>query len=101
VIGKGITRFHAVYWPARLLSAGVPLPTTIFIHGYITLGGEKISKSSGNIGAAIRPGRRSNPVACCFQSLSLCLPMGKPSRLISFLMERCGVPANGVSLGNN
>jgi methionyl-tRNA synthetase len=48
VIGKGITRFHAVYWPAMLLSAGVPLPTTIFIHGYITLGGDKVSKSLGN-----------------------------------------------------
>ena len=34
VIGKGILRFHAVYWPAMLLSAGVPLPTTIFVHGY-------------------------------------------------------------------
>lgn len=48
VIGKGITRFHAIYWPAMLLSARVPLPTTIFIHGYITLEGEKISKSLGN-----------------------------------------------------
>lgn len=48
VIGKGITRFHAIYWPAMLLSAGVPLPETIFIHGYITLGGEKVSKSLGN-----------------------------------------------------
>lgn len=48
VIGKGITRFHAIYWPAMLLSAGVPLPTTIFIHGYITLGGDKVSKSLGN-----------------------------------------------------
>ncbi|HEX9924093.1 MAG TPA: methionine--tRNA ligase [Anaerolineae bacterium] len=49
VIGKGITRFHAVYWPAMLLSAGVPLPATIFIHGYITLGGDKVSKSLGNV----------------------------------------------------
>ncbi|MBN1220035.1 MAG: methionine--tRNA ligase [Anaerolineae bacterium] len=48
VIGKGITRFHAVYWPAMLLSAGVPLPTTIFIHGYITVDGQKVSKSLGN-----------------------------------------------------
>jgi methionyl-tRNA synthetase len=48
VIGKGIIRFHAVYWPAMLLSAGVPLPTTIFVHGYLTVGGEKISKSRGN-----------------------------------------------------
>jgi methionyl-tRNA synthetase len=49
VIGKGIVRFHAVYWPAMLLSAGVPLPTTIFVHGYITAEGEKISKSRGNV----------------------------------------------------
>ena len=49
VIGKGITRFHAIYWPAMLLSAGVPLPTTIFIHGYITLEGTKVSKSLGNV----------------------------------------------------
>lgn len=49
VIGKGIIRFHAVYWPAMLLSAGVPLPTHIFVHGYITIGGQKISKSLGNV----------------------------------------------------
>lgn len=49
VIGKGIIRFHAVYWPAMLLSAGVPLPTTIFVHGYVTIGGDKISKSLGNV----------------------------------------------------
>ena len=45
VIGKGIVRFHAVYWPAILLSAGEPLPTTVFVHDYITVGGEKLSKS--------------------------------------------------------
>jgi methionyl-tRNA synthetase len=49
VIGKGITRFHAVYWPAFLLAAGEPLPTDIFVHGYVTVGGEKISKSLGNV----------------------------------------------------
>ncbi len=48
VIGKGILRFHAIYWPAMLLSAGVPLPTDIFVHGYLTVGGQKISKSLGN-----------------------------------------------------
>ncbi len=47
-IGKGIVRFHAVYWPAMLLSAGVPLPDTIFVHGYLTVDGQKISKSLGN-----------------------------------------------------
>ena len=48
VIGKGIIRFHAVYWPAMLLSAGVPLPTTIFVHGYVNVDGQKIGKSLGN-----------------------------------------------------
>ena len=47
-IGKGILRFHAVYWPAMLLSAGEPLPTTVFVHGYLTIAGGKISKSLGN-----------------------------------------------------
>ena len=49
VIGKGIARFHAVYWPAMLLSAGISLPRKIFVHGYITVEGQKISKSLGNI----------------------------------------------------
>jgi methionyl-tRNA synthetase len=49
VIGKGITRFHAIYWPAMLESANIPLPTTIFVHGYVTSGGQKISKSLGNV----------------------------------------------------
>lgn len=48
VIGKGITRFHAIYWPAMLLSAGLPLPKKIFVHGYLTIEGNKISKSLGN-----------------------------------------------------
>src|SRR5207253_10268769 len=48
VIGKGILRFHAVYWPAILLSAGQPLPTAIFVHDYLTVAGEKLSKSRGN-----------------------------------------------------
>ena len=48
VIGKGISRFHCIYWPAMLMSAGLPLPTEIFIHGYVTVEGEKISKSLGN-----------------------------------------------------
>ena len=48
VIGKGILRFHAVYWPAILLSAGLRLPTDILIHGYLTVEGRKIGKSLGN-----------------------------------------------------
>ena len=53
VIGKGITRFHAVYWAAFLLAAGLPLPERICVHGYLTVDGEKISKSGR--GAAVDP----------------------------------------------
>lgn len=49
VIGKGILRFHAVYWPAMLLAAGEPLPTHVVVHGYLTADGQKISKSIGNV----------------------------------------------------
>ncbi|MEZ4677772.1 MAG: methionine--tRNA ligase [Caldilineaceae bacterium] len=49
IIGKDITRFHAIYWPAMLLSAKLPLPTTILVHGFITINGGKVSKSKGNV----------------------------------------------------
>ena len=49
VIGKGISRFHTVYWPAFLLSAELSLPKEIFIHGYITIDGQKMSKSIDNV----------------------------------------------------
>lgn len=48
VIGKGIIRFHAIYWPAILRSANLPLPSVEFVHGYVTVEGAKISKSLGN-----------------------------------------------------
>jgi methionyl-tRNA synthetase len=48
MIGKGISRFHAIYWPAMLKSARLSLPKEIFVHGYITVNGQKISKSLGN-----------------------------------------------------
>jgi methionyl-tRNA synthetase len=48
LLGKGVLRFHAVYWPAMLLSSGQPLPTDIFVHDYLTAAGRKISKSSGS-----------------------------------------------------
>ena len=49
LIGKDILRFHAIYWPAMLLSAGLPLPKAIYVHGFITVEGEKMSKTVGNI----------------------------------------------------
>jgi len=49
LIGKDIVRFHAVYWPAFLMSAGLPLPKAIFGHGFLLARGEKMSKSLGNV----------------------------------------------------
>lgn len=49
VIGKGISRFHTVYWPAFLLSAGLALPKAVLIHGYYTVNGQKMSKTLGNV----------------------------------------------------
>jgi methionyl-tRNA synthetase len=49
LIGKDIVRFHAVYWPALLMSAGLPLPKQVFGHGFLLHKGEKMSKSLGNV----------------------------------------------------
>lgn len=48
VIGKGILRFHAAIWPAMLLGLGLPLPKALYVHGYVTVAGGKMSKSLGN-----------------------------------------------------
>jgi methionyl-tRNA synthetase len=60
LVGKGVLRFHAVYWPAILLSAGLPLPTDILVHDYLTINGNKISKSGGGQGAG---GGSADPAA--------------------------------------
>jgi methionyl-tRNA synthetase len=49
LIGKDVVRFHAVYWPAFLMSAGIPLPKQIYGHGFLLSRGEKMSKSVGNV----------------------------------------------------
>lgn len=49
LIGKDIVRFHAVYWPAFLMSAGIPVPKQVFGHGFLLNKGEKMSKSVGNV----------------------------------------------------
>lgn len=49
IIGKDITRFHTVYWPAFLMSAGIELPQRVFVHGFLYNKGEKMSKSVGNV----------------------------------------------------
>ena len=57
VIGKDITRFHAIYWPAFLMSAGIALPRQIVVHGFLFNRGEKMSKSVGNVVDPGEPGR--------------------------------------------
>jgi methionyl-tRNA synthetase len=47
VIGKDIARFHAIIWPALLMAAGLDVPRTVLVHGFLTIGGEKMSKSRG------------------------------------------------------
>ena len=49
VLGKDILKFHAVFWPAILMAAGLPVPERLYIHGYLLLDGEKMSKSLGNV----------------------------------------------------
>ena len=49
ILGKGVSRFHAIYWPAMLRSAGLPVPTREFVHGYVTIDGQKMSKTLGNV----------------------------------------------------
>lgn len=49
VVGKDISRFHAAIWPGMLLGLGLPLPQTLYVHGFINIDGKKISKSLGNV----------------------------------------------------
>lgn len=72
VIGKNVWKFHAVYWPALLLSAGLALPDEIVVHGFLTVEGQKISKSVGNavdpLAATARHG--SDSLRCYLLSFS-------------------------------
>ena len=49
LVGKDIIKFHCAYWPAMLMSAGLPLPRTVFAHGFFTVDGQKMSKTLGNV----------------------------------------------------
>ncbi len=49
IIGKDISRFHCVYWPAMLMALDLPIPRRVFAHGYITIKGDRMSKSTGNV----------------------------------------------------
>ncbi len=73
VIGKDITRFHAIYWPAFLMSAKLPVPKQIVVHGFLFSRGEKMSKSVGNVVAPadlVRELRRRS--SCAISSCARC-----------------------------
>lgn len=61
IVGKDITRFHCVFWPAMLMSAGVPLPGQVFGHGWVFFKGERMSKSLGNIVDPLDAAKRFGP----------------------------------------
>ena len=61
VIGKDITRFHAVIWPAMLMAAKLPLPQTVFGHGFMTMNGQRMSKSLGTVIDPIEAADRFGP----------------------------------------
>ena len=90
LLGKGVLRFHAVYWPAMLLSAGEAVPTDIVVHGYLTENGRKISKSSGatvdpyNLVGTLRHGR------CALVAVA----RGSPGRDADFTVDRLVSRAN-------
>jgi methionyl-tRNA synthetase len=61
LVGKDITRFHCVVWPAMLMSASLPLPTQVFGHGWVTFKGEKMSKSLGTVVDPLEAAERLGP----------------------------------------
>jgi methionyl-tRNA synthetase len=61
IIGKDITRFHCVIWPAMLMSAKLPLPTQVFGHGWISVNGQRMSKSLGNVVDPVDAAERFGP----------------------------------------
>jgi len=61
IVGKDITRFHTVFWPAMLMSAGLPLPRQVFGHGWVNYGGQRMSKSLGTSVDPVEVARRFGP----------------------------------------
>ena len=76
LIGKDISRFHCVLWPALLLAAGVPLPRSVYVHGFIYARGEKLSKSLGNVVDPLALAREYGADALRFY-LTAAIPTGR------------------------
>ena len=97
VIGKGIVRFHAVHWLALLLSAGLPLPTTILVHDYLTVDGAKLAKSAGNAVDPVALTDRYGVDALRWWLLSEVAPVGDTDFTVERLVARADRDlANGI-----
>ena len=89
IIGKDISRFHCVLWPALLLAAGVPLPRQVYVHGFIYVRGEKLSKSLGNTVDPVELAQRIGTDALRFYLLNA-IPTGRDGEFtLDQLTEHC------------
>ena len=89
LIGKDISRFHCVLWPALLLAAGVPLPRQIYVHGFIYARGERLSKSAGNVVEPVELAERFGVDALRFYLLHA-IPTGRDGEFtLEQLVEHC------------
>ena len=89
LIGKDISRFHCVLWPALLLAAGVPLPRQIYVHGFIYAKGGKLSKSAGNVVDPVELSQRFGVDALRFYLLDA-IPTGRDGEFtLDQLVEHC------------
>ena len=89
LIGKDISRFHCILWPALLLAAGVPLPRQVYVHGFIYARGEKLSKSVGNVVDPLELAERFGIDAVRFYLLHA-IPTGRDGEFtLEQLVEHC------------
>jgi methionyl-tRNA synthetase len=89
LIGKDISRFHCILWPALLLAAGVPLPRQVHIHGFIYARGERLSKSLGNVFDPVETAQQFGPDALRFYLIDA-IPTGRDGDFtVEQFVEHC------------